>query len=194
MQQLILASTSPYRKELLSRLGIAFQQWAPQCNEDDFKAQIKDPHLLAKTLARKKAESLLAPATTGNPIIIGGDQIVALENEIIGKSGSSQKAEEQLWKMQGKTHELITAIAVVTPERNFEFTDVTRLTMRKLSREQIKRYINADQPFDCAGSYKIEKLGISLFEKIESADFTAIQGIPLIELANVLIECGLQVP
>jgi len=96
--------------------------------------------------------------------------------------------------MSGRSHELITAMVVAVGTRRFTHTDVTRLVMRRLSRNRIERYIAADRPLDCAGSYKIEARGIVLFERIESADFTAITGLPLLALSRILAELGFETP
>jgi septum formation protein len=186
MNEIVLASASKYRKELLSRLGLAFVSQAPALDEEKHKDPALAPRALAEKLAFLKAQSLAHPQKT----VIGGDQLVAFEGRILGKPHSAEKARAQLQALQGKTHELITAVCVVAGEQVLPFTNVTRLTMKMLSPEQITRYVELDQPLDCAGSYKIELHGISLFEKIESDDFTAIQGLPLIQLSQVLHNLG----
>lgn len=184
--KLILASTSKYRSELLSRLGLPFESKSPLFDEDSYKNQGLEPVVLAQTLARKKAESLAGP----DLCVIGGDQLVSFEGHVLGKPHTFEKACDTLAAMSGKTHELITAVHVITPSGHWDILDRTRLTLRNLSREQIENYVRADQPLDCAGSYKIEKRGISLFSQIESQDFTAIQGLPLIALTRILTEVG----
>ncbi|MGZ3782456.1 MAG: Maf family protein [Pseudobdellovibrionaceae bacterium] len=181
-KQLILASTSKYRQELLSRLPYSFTAMPPLIDEEKEKDPNLGPQALAEKLAYLKAASLKGPGK----VIIGGDQLVALEGRILGKAHTAEKAVEQLLSMQGKTHELITAICVFVEDMAIPFTDITRMHMKKLSREQIEKYVQLDMPIDCAGSYKIEKHGIMLFDKIESTDFTAIQGLPLIELNKML--------
>jgi septum formation protein len=187
---LILASTSPYRKELLQKLNLPFQSQAPICDEDFYKKDIHDPVKLASVLAEQKALSL---ATKQN-CVIGGDQVAALGNEILGKPKSFEKACEQLEKMQGKTHRLITAICVICQEKKYPILDITEIKMRALSREQIEAYVHLDNPLDCAGSYKIEKSGMILMDEIKSQDFSAIQGIPLIELVKLLTKLGYDIP
>lgn len=181
-KQLILASTSKYRQELLSRLAYKFTAQAPLIDEEKEKDPSLSPQALAEKLAELKAASLRGP----NRIVIGGDQLVAFEGKILGKAHTAEKAVDQLLAMQGKTHELITAITVFIDEEKIAFTDITRMHMKKMTREQIERYVQLDMPVDCAGSYKIEKHGIMLFDKIESEDFTAIQGLPLIALNKIL--------
>lgn len=186
-KQLILASTSKYRQELLARLAYPFTTQAPLIDEESEKDPRLSPQALAEKLARLKAQSL----QQAEHVIIGGDQLVAFEGRILGKAHTAENAVQQLESMQGKTHELITAICVISGQKVIPFTDITRMHMKKLTRQQIERYVHLDQPLDCAGSYKIEKHGIMLFEKIESQDFTAIQGLPLIALNKILENEGL---
>lgn len=181
---LILASTSPYRRELMDRLGFNYRAQAPRFDEDAWKGKIADPVELAQTLARGKAESL----ADGTNCVVGGDQLVALGSEIFGKGGNEAGAVAQLQKMQGKTHELITAVCVIFKKEKIEFVDRTRITLRSLSEKEIRDYVRRDKPFDCAGSYKIENAGVTLIEKLECVDPSAIQGLPLIKLSQVLRE------
>jgi septum formation protein len=195
MPDLVLASTSRYRRELLARLGLPFRALAPLCDEEALKDPGLAPEAQAMLLARAKAESLRAAEP--DAVIIGSDQICALEGESLSKPGTAARAEEQLARLAGKTHRLVTAVAVVDPGagvRVIEHLDVTRLTMRPLTREQIARYVAADAPLDCAGSYKLEARGIALFSHIESADHTATTGLPLIALATILAALGFPVP
>jgi septum formation protein len=187
---LLLASTSPYRRELLGKLGLSFAAKAPICDEDAFKKIIKDPVRLATTLAFEKAKSL---ANLQN-IVIGGDQLVALDNQIFGKPKTPEKACDQLRQMSGKTHELVTAVCVFAGGEPHPILNITRLKMRQLSLKEIENYVGLDQPMDSAGSYKIEKSGLTLFEKIECEDFSAIQGLPLMALTSLLSAWGLEIP
>ena len=186
-KQLILASTSKYRQELLSRLAFPFTATPPLIDEE----KEKDPRLAPQALAEKLAQLKAASLKGAGKVIIGGDQLVSFEGKILGKPHTKEKAIDQLFAMQGKTHELITAICVYDGEKALPYTDITKMHMKSLSREQISRYVDLDQPLDCAGSYKIEKHGIMLFDKIESQDFTAIQGLPLIALNKLLENLGL---
>lgn len=189
-KNLILGSTSVYRKALLQQLGLPFQAMKPLFDEETFKASDLAPRDLAEALAFHKAESLKAT----DRIVIGGDQLVAHQGQILGKPHAREKAIAQLLSMQGQTHELITAICVFDGEACMRHTDITRLSMKTLSREQIERYVDLDTPFDCAGSYKIEKHGLMLFDKIESQDFSAIQGLPLLALSQILNKSGFSIP
>ncbi len=183
---LILASTSPYRQNLMLKLGVPFRAEKPLCDEDFFKAKIKDPVELATTLAREKARSL----KNDSLCIIGGDQVAALDQEIMGKPLTEAKAFSQLKKLNGKTHRLITAICVIHQGKEYDLLDTTELTMRSLTDREILSYIQRDHPLDCAASYKIEKSGIVLMEEIKCKDFSAIEGIPLIQLSSLLKSLG----
>ncbi len=184
---LVLGSTSKYRKELLSRLAYSFEVAAPPIDEEKEKDPSLSPRALAEKLAELKAASLKHP----DKVVIGGDQLVAFDGRILGKPHTPEKAVEQLLSMQGKTHELITAICIFDGEKKITHTDITTLKMKNLTRDKLEKYVALDQPLDCAGSYKIEKHGIMLFENIQSQDFTAIQGLPLIALSKILDNCDL---
>lgn len=189
---LVLASTSTYRRALLERLGIPFHCEPPRIDEDDFKQGEATPRVLAELLARAKAESLVGefPEAT----IIGSDQVANLDGEILGKPGSHQEAIALLSRLAGRSHQLITALAVHHGGEYWTHTDVTTLRMRPLDRDQIGRYLRADTPMDCAGAYKLEARGITLFERIETEDYTAIVGLPLIALTNLLKRLGYVIP
>jgi septum formation protein len=191
---LILASTSPYRRVLLERLGVPFRSQAPRCDEAAIQRAEAgtEPRLLAEKLALAKASSLLADEP--HAVIIGCDQIASFEGRIFGKPGSVARAIDQLAAMAGQEHELITALVVIRGARILRHTDVTRLRMRRLSRDAIDRYVAADQPLDCAGGYKLESRGIVLFDRIETDDHTAITGLPLIALVTILGELGWAIP
>ena len=191
--RIVLASTSPYRKALLERLGPPFRCRSPLIDEDALKDPALAPRKLACYLARAKGESL-SDSEPSSSIIIGGDQLVSAGGKILGKPGSRLAAIEQLRSLSGRTHDLLTAVAVGSDGRWVEHLDVTALTMRALSLREIERYVEADEPWDCAGSYKIESRGITLFERIESQDQTAITGMPLIALTAILREFGVVIP
>lgn len=190
---LVLASTSPYRKVLLDRLGLPFSQASPTCDEDAFKTQrALGAAGLARLLATEKVNSLISqyPLDT----IIGGDQVVDLDGTILGKPTTIDAAIDQLIELSGRTHRLATAVAVWDEGRLNTHVDITTLTMRTLELSAIRRYVEADQPLDCAGSYKLESRGISLFERIETADYTAIIGLPLMALTSMLRAVGYVIP
>jgi septum formation protein len=190
MKNLILASQSVYRQAQLKQLGLPFEAKKPLIDEDSEKDPALSPQKLAEKLAFLKAQSLKAT----NSVVIGGDQLVAHRGLILGKPHTRENALAQLQSLQGQTHELITAICVFDGEDCTPFVDTTRLTMKSLTLQQIERYVDLDQPLDCAGTYKIEKHGMMLFEKIDSQDFSAIQGLPLLALSQILTKLGFSIP
>lgn len=183
---LVLASTSPYRRELMGRLGLPFRCQAPRVDEDQLKEGLGPlaPGALAERLAEAKARSLID--VEPRAVLIGCDQVAAFQGRVFGKPGSIENAVEQLLTMSGKSHQLITALFVWHEGNTHRHTDVTTLHFRPLGRSEIERHVAADRPLDCAGGYKIESRGITLFEKIETQDHTAIIGLPLIALTNIL--------
>jgi septum formation protein len=193
-RDLILASTSPYRRALLERLGVPFRGVAPRVDEEALKAQGTDetPEALAARLALAKADSVrdAFPEAT----VVGSDQLVALDGDVLGKPGTADRAVDQLRRLSGRSHRLITAMAVLDRGRLVTHTDVTTLHMRPLTRAELARVVAADNPLDCAGGYKLEARGITLFERIDSADHTAIVGLPLIALTTILRDLGHEVP
>lgn len=192
MKPLILASSSPYRKKQLASLLIDFKCANPLINEEDEKLKMHGLSALeiATRLARLKAQSLATEENT----VIGGDQLAHLDGLIFGKPHSYQKAFDQLQLLQGRVHQLITATCVVQDKAIFEWCNITEIKLKKLSPAQIDKYLITDQPYDCSGSYKIEMHGLSLVESIKTDDFTAIQGLPLIELSRVLQNKGYAIP
>ena len=189
---LILASTSLYRRELLMRLGLPFECHPSGLNEDAFKLEGIGPISLARTLATEKALKLVSPYPRAT--IIGCDQVVDVDGRILGKPESLEAAVEQLSLLQGRSHRLVTALCVWHEGQIQTHVDLTSLLMRPIPAEAIARYLASDQPYDCCGSYKLEARGITLFERIESDDHTAITGLPLIALTTLLKRCGYQIP
>ena len=180
---IILASQSPARKKLLNSIKLSFTVIPSKVDEELYKKKIKDPKTLCQTLARTKVESI----NNKNCWVIGSDQIVYLSGQILGKPGNKLKAIETLSLLQGKTHQLMTALCLQRPDGSyFEELIVNSMSMRTLTQKQIEFYLDQDKPYGCAGSYTIEKRGISLFEKIDSPDFNAIIGLPLISLCSQL--------
>lgn len=194
MTPLVLASTSAYRQELLQRLGMAFEAKKSLFDEDSAKlhepAKSLSPDQLCLYLGQEKARSLASDQNC----VIGGDQMLVLDKKIFGKPGNILAACEQLQMLQGKTHELLTSVTVFHRMKMHQFIQKDLMHMLPLKSAQIEAYVQRDQALDCAGSYKIEKFGISLFEKIDTEDFTGIQGLPLIKLNQVLRSLGFVIP
>ncbi|HEY2464177.1 MAG TPA: nucleoside triphosphate pyrophosphatase [Steroidobacteraceae bacterium] len=191
---LILASTSRYRKELLGRLGLSFVSFPPGVDEAPHPGEA--PIGLVGRLARAKASAVSAQQP--NAWVIGSDQVAVLEGSqlTLGKPGTEARCQEQLRSCSGRTVEFLTAVAVMRQEGNalIEFTDSTRVTFRALDQATIERYIAQERPLDCAGGFKSEGLGISLCESIDSADPSALIGLPLIRLSAALRAAGYEVP
>lgn len=190
--RLVLASTSPYRRRQLERLGLAFEQAAPLCDEEALKRVGIAPRELALELAAAKAASLVEQHP--DAVLIAGDQIVALGDEIFGKSGTRERAIAQLERLQGRTHELVSALVVRRGEMVRVHATIARLAMRPLDRRAIERLLDADRPFDCAGCYKLESRGIAMFSSIATEDPSAIEGLPLIALVDALRAFGCELP
>ncbi len=183
--KIVLASTSPYRREQLQKLGFEFSAHPPRYDEAPLKEQGLPPLALSAALALGKAQSLAHQFP--NDLIIGSDQVAHLEQQTLSKPGTRERACEQLKMMAGKTHTLSTSVAILGPQgAPIVFSNQTHLTMRSLTDSEIESYVQLDNPLDCAGSYKIESYGISLFEAIDTSDFTAIIGLPLLELGKHL--------
>ena len=196
---LILASTSAYRRAQLERLALEFECVDPAVDESFEQGSGKAAREVAELLAEAKA--LAVASRRPDALVIGADQLVELDGELMGKPGDAQGCFAQLTRLSGKTHQLITAVALVGPASCpgggrpiWRYCDVHRMTMRSLSDEEIRRYVQLDAPHGCAGSYMIERAGISLFERIEGEDFTAIEGLPLMGTASRLRQAGLSVP
>lgn len=185
---LVLASTSKYRGALLAQLGWSFEAISPGVDEDKIKNGQHTPRELALLLSKMKAHAVFARHP--HSCVIGSDQVCAIGEKIFGKPGTKERACQQLMDMQGKTHELLTAVTILAPDHEISFLNSTALTMRKFSFKEAHDYVEADLPLDCAGSYKLESKGIKLFEKIEMTDQTSIIGLPLIELSTHLLKLG----
>jgi septum formation protein len=175
-------------------MGIPFRCRAPLVDEAAIAVNEPglEPRPLAEALALAKASS--AAVVERGAVIIGCDQLVSFDGRVLGKPITLEKAMDQLAALSGHMHELITALVVISGGRIVRHTDVTRLWMRPLAHSAIERYVQVDRPLDCAGSYKLESRGIILFERIESADHTAITGLPLMALVTTLRELGYEIP
>jgi len=192
MRSIVLASTSPYRRQLLAQLEVSFTTAAPLYVEN--LDQGVSPELLVKHLAWHKAESLRKHYP--DALIIGSDQVfVDPRNRILGKPGTFDRAVAQLRAMAGRSHTFYTGVAVfdsLSGEAAVDYSTYT-VTLRDLSDEQIRSYLRRERPFDCAGSFKIEGLGIALMERMEGDDYTSLIGLPLIKLTGMLQQFGVEV-
>lgn len=190
--ELILASTSRYRSDLLGRLRLPFAIRRPEVDESPAPGEA--PHQRAARLALAKAQAVSAAAATA--VVIGADQVAACEGQILDKPGHTEAARRQLRLQSGHAVQFYTAVAVLHPPRRFSdcFVDLTTVVLRSLGDAEIDAYLAADQPLDCAGSLRSEGLGVSLCERIESLDPTALIGLPLIRLSASLRACGYALP
>ncbi len=188
--RLILASTSRYRRALLERLGLPFEAEDPGVDE----AALPDepPDALALRLAQAKAAAVFARHP--GACVIGSDQVASRADLRLRKPGSRERAVEQLRAASGDSVAFHTAVCVRWPGGERSDIDLTVVRFRALDEAEIARYVDAERPFDCAGSFKAEGLGIALFEAIESRDPTALVGLPLIATARMLREAGFAVP
>lgn len=191
-EKLILASSSKYRKMLLHRFGIPFDCRSPEIDETALNNE--SPDELVGRLSTQKAEAVSREYPRS--VVIGSDQLAVFNGQIIGKPGTYQAALEQLTSFSGQVVEFLTAVSVLCDESNFkeQHTDRTRVHFRDLQHEEIERYLEMEKPFDCAGAFKAESLGIVLFESINSEDPTALIGLPLIRTAAMLRRAGLHLP
>ncbi len=192
MTNVILASKSPYRKQLLERLNFDFDCVNSDFDESSLKGEITDPYELTRQLSIAKAKAIEKDFPTS--IIIGSDQVCYFEDTILGKTGCYDKSLEQLSNMSGKTHELYTSYAIIYQGTQIVHTNITKLKMKNLTELQLKKYLSTDNPIDCAGSYKLELKGISLMEEINTVDETAIIGIPILSLSKDLSKLGITIP
>jgi septum formation protein len=187
--RLILASTSPYRRELLARLRLPFDALAPGVDEDALPQE--SPMALAQRLALRKAQAVARRHPEA--VVIGSDQVAELDGQALGKPGSHERAVQQLRTMRGREVRFHTAVAVLCLASGFEQEAMAtvRVRFRDLSDAEIEHYLHLEQPYDCAGSAKAETLGIALLEAIESDDPTALVGLPLIRTCAMLREAGI---
>jgi septum formation protein len=190
--RLVLASTSRYRAALLGRLLPDFEQRSPDTNEALVAGELPVPRALRLAVAKAQA----CAEGLGDALVIGSDQVAELDGMILDKPGTTAGACTQLARSSGRTVHFHTALCVVDTRtgNRHEHVDLTRVRFRKLDAAEIQRYVDREQPLDCAGSFKCEGLGISLFESIDSHDPSALIGLPLIALARLLRSAGFAVP
>jgi septum formation protein len=188
---LILGSTSRYRHELLSRLGVPFDAVTP--NVDETPEPGENPAKLALRLALAKARDVAR--RHAEAVVIGSDQVADLHGEPLGKPGTHERAVAQLRRMRGHTVVFQTALAVVCLATGFEQSDLAavRVVFRDLSDSEIENYLRAERPYDCAGSAKSEGLGIALLERIDNDDPTALVGLPLIRTCRMIRSAGVKI-
>lgn len=188
---LVLGSSSRYRKALLDRLGLRYDCVSPDIDETALAGE--SALALVQRLAKAKAQAVAAlrPAT----VVIGSDQVCINGDKILGKPHTIENARQQLANASGKAVSFLTSLCVLDVDGSaYEAVSEVRVQFRELSSDEINRYIEADQPLDCAGSFKSEALGVSLFASVSTDDLTALEGLPLIKTCEFLRACGFQLP
>ena len=192
MLPLLLASSSVYRRELLARLLLPFTCSSPDIDESHRPGETAVD--LVKRLAKEKARALTGRHSAH--LIIGSDQVAVLGDNIIGKPHTFEKAREQLLAASGASVTFLTGLALLNSQTGHCQVDCIPFTvhMRTLDSARIERYLRAEQPYDCAGSFKAEGLGVSLFQSTEGSDATSLIGLPLIRLVDMLLTEGVQIP
>ena len=185
---IMLASSSRYRRGLLDRFLDHYETLSP--NVDESNVGGLEPAELARQLARKKAEAV--SATARDVLVIGADQLAALDGQVLGKPGDHQTAVEQLLAAAGKSVTFYTAVCILDPinRTRYEHTDVTTVRFRRFDRRLADTYLKHDEPYDCAGSFKLEGAGFVLFEAVSTEDPTALIGLPMIWVADRLLQLG----
>jgi len=189
---IVLASASPYRRGLLDRFLDDYQ--AVSADIDESNVDELKPKALARHLARKKAETV--SMTARDSLIIGADQLAVLDGQVLGKPGDHQKAVEQLLAASGQAVTFRTAVCILDPlgRTRYEHVDKTTVRFRQFDRRLAESYLRHDEPYDCAGSFKIEGAGFVLFKSVTTDDPTALIGLPMIWVSDVLLELGYLIP
>ena len=189
---LILASTSRYRHELLGRFGLTFEAEAPDVQETALTGELPMDRAVRLALAKAQAVAARHPQA----LVIGSDQVAAGADGVLDKPGDAERARAQLARLSGATARFYTACTLIRSDAGVRLAhlDTTTVRFRRLSAAEIERYVARDEPYDCAGGFKAERLGIALMESIDSCDPTALIGLPLIWLAGALRSAGLRLP
>lgn len=190
VSRLVLASSSPYRRMLLERLGLEFEVRVPDVDESARSGET--PEALAARLAESKARAVAESGIVSPCVVIGSDQVPSRAGSILRKPGDHATALAQLVACQSAPVSFLTALHVIDDNgRSWSHLDRTVVTFRQRSKAELDRYLRIEQPYDCAGGFKAEGLGIALFESIESNDPTALIGLPLIAVSRILSEAGM---
>jgi len=190
--QIILGSTSPFRRDLLNKLGINFSTAAPDINEQTRPNEAAAE--MVTRLAYEKAEAV--GFRHPNALIIGSDQVACIEGQILGKPGNRENAIAQLLAASGKCVTFYTGLCLLNTANSQKQVscETFNVYFRNLERIQIERYLDQEEPYNCAGSFKSEGLGIALFERLEGDDPNTLIGLPLIRLVSMLQNEGIQIP
>ncbi|HEY9150300.1 MAG TPA: Maf family nucleotide pyrophosphatase [Gammaproteobacteria bacterium] len=190
--QIVLASTSPFRRELLSRLCIPFEIVSPAVDESQLPGET--PEVMVQRLSEAKARA--GAAQFPRALVIGSDQVAVVDDEVLGKPGDHERARAQLQKLSGRTVSFLTGLCLYNAASGIAETRLVpfRVRFRTLDEARIERYLQREQPYNCAGSFKSEGLGITLFKAMEGDDPTSLIGLPLITLTSLLAKAGVVLP
>ncbi|MGD8557860.1 MAG: nucleoside triphosphate pyrophosphatase [Chromatiales bacterium] len=191
LRTLVLASTSAYRQELLARLGLPFETASPEIDETRHKDE--EPEALVQRLSLEKAKAVASKYP--DALIIGSDQVATLDDTILGKPGTHERAMEQLKAASGQSVIFLTGLSLYDSAtgRSHTVCEPFRVDFRDLTEEEIDDYLRREEPYDCAGSFKSEGLGIALFSLMDGEDPNSLIGLPLIQLVSMLQENGIHV-
>lgn len=192
VKPIILASSSPYRRELMERLGLPFRCVAPGVDESAGEDEAPDKQVLRLALAKAEAVA----AAHAQALVIGSDQLAVLDGTVLGKPGNRERAVEQLRRSRGCPVDFLTAVCLLDSETGAVRSDLVpyRVIFRNYDDDEISRYLDADRPYDCAGSFKSERLGITLVSRMEGDDPSALMGLPLLRLSEMLRNAGVMLP
>jgi septum formation protein len=191
LRTLVLASTSPYRQELLTRLGLPFETASPEIDESRHEGEDPEEFVQRLSLAKAKAVAGKYP----DALIIGSDQVATLDGTILGKPGTHERAMKQLKAASGRSVTFLTGLTLYDSAtgRSHTVCEPFRVKFRPLTEEEIDDYLRREEPYDCAGSFKSEGLGIALFSLTDGEDPNSLIGLPLIQLVSMLLENGIHV-
>jgi len=176
----------------LEQLGFQFECLPSQIDEEPFKDNSSDHTVVAENLAHAKADFIFK--SHPEALVIGSDQLVSFKGQILGKPKTREANIKQILDLQGQSHQLITSLCMLMGERKQIRTNITTLKMRPLDRKQVETYVEKEPAYDCAGGYKIEGLGQSLFESIDTDDFSSIVGLPLLYVTDMYLELSGHLP
>jgi MAF protein len=187
--KIILASSSKYRQNILNKLHLSFEAIAPDIDESAVIGESVEQQVLRLAINKAKAISIVKPGS----YVIGSDQLACFNGNTLGKPGNFENAKQQLLMVNGQTVQFFTGLCLINPNNQQieHLVDIFEVKFRKLSEQQITTYLNLEQPFDCAGSFKCEGLGIALFESLNGRDPNSLIGLPLIGLVDLFNKCDI---
>ena len=190
--KIVLASGSTSRKKQLEDMGFSFSVKVSGVDEDFYKSSGLPFDEICQKIAQKKTETVAKDYPVA--LVLGGDQMAVLENQIFNKTTDPEVAVQTLMKLQGKTHILFTGMHLCYGDKSFSHLEINKMSMRPLTEQQVRQYVKTSKPLNCAGCYALERSGSGLFEKIDTPDQSAVIGFPLITLINQLIKWNIPIP